>query len=433
MRIFLKSLFVGVVLQTIAISCDTSSNIDDPNAAHFVKFYGGDGDQTGADVVALPDGTFILFGTTKMSGPEKTSQWYLVKADAKGNVIWEKKYGGLNNEEARDIELTQGNTLVAVGNTYTTPTDRDIMVMTFSLDGAKIDSTTVGLGSGSDEDAITVSPISNGFLVAGSTSNTTLKAGSLANDQRDAVHIRLTNNLGLYPSWSQSYGPDTFDVAVKVVEVTASQFYVFGYSNKNVAGQPIPNLNYWIYGLGITGGPNSNEYLIGDPNADDKLSSVSMKTTAGATDYFIAGLTYSMTSVRQSDAFITKLRDPLFPPVSALPPPLFQKPLSLKLGNDLPENTSIFTTRDGGFLLLNNEKSFNDNQNWMLTKVDTFGSPVWSIPIILGGEGLDNCGAVQELPDGRILLIGTMRTGKPDAGEFKMTLIKVSQDGKFSN
>jgi len=95
---------------------------------------------------------------------------------------------------------------------------------------------------------------------------------------------------------------------------------------------------------------------------------------------------------------------------------LFQKPLSIKLGNGLPENTSIFTTQDGSFLLLTNEKSFNDNQNWMLTKVDTFGSPVWSLPIIFGGEGLDTCGSVQELPDGRIVLIGTMRTGKPDAG-----------------
>jgi hypothetical protein len=50
---------------------------------------------------------------------------------------------------------------------------------------------------------------------------------------------------------------------------------------------------------------------------------------------------------------------------------------------------------------------------------------------VFGGDGLDTCGAVQELPDGRILLIGTMRTGRPDAGEFKMTLIKVNGEGKL--
>src|SRR5437868_3213243 len=112
-RLFL----IGLIVNVIVAACDTSSNLDDPNNSYFIKFYGGDGDQTGDDFVALSDGTFILFGTTRSSGPEKTSQWYLTKADAKGNVIWEKKYGGLNNEEARDIELTSGNLLVAVGNT----------------------------------------------------------------------------------------------------------------------------------------------------------------------------------------------------------------------------------------------------------------------------------------------------------------------------
>jgi len=429
----LKLLLVGFIINLVVVACDSSSSLDDPNDSYFVKFYGGDGDQTGRDIVALPDGTFILFGTTKPTGPEKTSQWYLVKADAKGNVVWERRYGGPNNDEARDIELTTGNILVAVGNTYTTPTDRDIKVMTLNLDGTKIDSTTVALGSGTDEDAASVSQTSNGFIVAGSTSSTSLKAGSLANDQRDAVHLRFTNSLVQYPSsWAQSYGPGTYDAAIKVIEASPTQFYVFGYSNKTVAGQTVVNQNFWVYGIGQFGSPNSNEYTIGDPNSDEILSSISVKVTPGATDYFISGMTFGLTATRQSDVYVAKLREPLFPPVTTLPPPLFQKPLSIKLGNALPENTAIYTTQDGGFLLLTNEKSFNDNQNWMLTKVDTFGSPVWSLPIIFGGEGLDTCGSVQELPDGRIVLVGTMRTGKPDAGEFKMALIKVNPEGKFA-
>ncbi|HWA35497.1 MAG TPA: hypothetical protein VG737_15255 [Cyclobacteriaceae bacterium] len=424
-----------LIVGLLADACDTTSNLDDPNDSFFVKFYGGDGDQTGEDVVALSDGTFILFGTSKPSGAEKTSQWYFVRADAKGNVIWEKRFGGPNNDEARDLELAQGNTLVADGNTYTTPTDRDIMIMTLTLDGAKIDSATVNLGTaGTDEDAVSVSVISNGFIIAGSTSNTSLKAGSLANDQRDAVHLRFTPALVEYPnSWAKAYGPGTVDAATRVYEVSPTQFYVFGYSNKTVAGQATVNQNFWVYGISQFGSPNSNEYTIGDPTSDDVLTSVSVKVTPSSTDYFISGITYGASATRPSDVYIAKLREPLFPSLTTLPPPLFQKPLSIKLGSSLPDNTAIFTTQDGGFLLLTNEKSFNDNQNWMLTKVDTFGSPVWTLPIIFGGEGLDTCGSVQELPDGRIILIGTMRTGKPDAGEFKMTLVKVNQEGKFAN
>jgi hypothetical protein len=427
--------FCTLIVALFLSACDSTSNLDDPNESYFVKFYGGDGDQTGDDVVALSDGTFILFGTTKPTGAEKTSQWHFVHADAKGNVIKEQSYGGPNNDEARDIELAPGNILVAVGNTYTTPTDRDIKVMTLNLDFGKIDSATVNLGTaGTDEDAASVTPISNGFIVAGSTSNTSLKAGSTANDLRDAVHLRFTPALVEYPSsWAKAFGPGTYDAATKVFEVSPTQFYVFGYSNKFVAGQSTVNQNFWVYSIGQFAGPSSNEYIIGDPTADDLLTSVSVKVTSSSTDYFISGVTYGPTATKPSDVYIAKLREPLFPSLTTQPPPLFQKPLSLKLGSSLPENTSIFTTKDGGFLLLTNEKSFNDNQNWMLTKVDTFGSPVWSLPIVFGGEGLDTCGAVQELPDGRIILIGTMRTGKPDAGEYKMTLVKVNQDGKFAN
>ena len=162
--------FIFAFLTTVlAAGCDSSLTVKDPNDYSFVKFYGGDGDQTGADVIALSDGTFILFGTTKPSGVEKTSQWYLVKADAQGNVLAEKHLGGPNNDEARDIELTSANTLVAVGNTYTTPADRDIKIMTLTMDFTPIDSATVTFGGGSDEDAASVTPISTGFLVAGST------------------------------------------------------------------------------------------------------------------------------------------------------------------------------------------------------------------------------------------------------------------------
>ena len=417
--------FIFAFLTTVlAAGCDSSLTVKDPNDYSFVKFYGGDGDQTGADVIALSDGTFILFGTTKPSGVEKTSQWYLVKADAQGNVLAEKHLGGPNNDEARDIELTSANTLVAVGNTYTTPADRDIKIMTLTMDFTPIDSATVTFGGGSDEDAASVTPISTGFLVAGSTSNQSVKVDppTAPNDERDALQLKFSTQLARDPIWTQSYGPGAYDAAVKVVQLSANQYYVLGYSNKVAAGHPNGDFNYWVYSVGATGDPSGIEYIIGDSNGDEKMSAVSVKTTQGATDFIMSGVQYSTTSAKVSDAYVSKL----------LGTPVFGKPLSFKLGNNVPENTSVFSTQDGGFLLVTNEKSFNDNQNWMLTKCDASGTPAWSLPIIFGGEGLDTCGSVQELPDGRILLIGTMRTGKPDAGEFKMTLIKVNQDGKFS-
>jgi hypothetical protein len=147
--------------------------------------------------------------------------------------------------------------------------------------------------------------------------------------------------------------------------------------------------------------------------------------------YFLGGISYTKSgTTAASDLYAVKLRKTLAFNTTDYQ---YQKPLSVGLGNDLPEATSVYASRQSGFYMLGNEKSFNDNQNWLLTKLTSDGTIAWSHPIVFGGEGIDTIGAIEELPDGRLLILGTMRTGKPDAGEFKMTLMKVNADGKFEN
>ncbi len=434
MRWRTKLAFLSVVFQIGLIGCDSSSTIVDPNESYFLKFYGGDGDQTGADMVVLPDGSFILFGTTKQSGTEKTSQWYLVKTDSKGHLVWEKTFGGPNDEEARDIELTNDNRLVAVGNSYKSTTNRDVFIMTLTLDGVKIDSVLLGLKSATnadtDEDALSVTQTSDGFIVAGSTTNTDLKPNATANDQRDAMHLRFTNNLKTYANWSQTHGPGTIDVGVKVFASGSPSFpfYFFGYTNKNgFSGQVKSDFNFWYFGLNDFGG-NSNDFYGGDFIDEQKLGSVAVAPVQSGDGFFLGGITTNSTGA--SDIYVAKLRKSL---VYNATDYQFQKPLSINIGINLPSNTSVFAAQQSGFYILVNENSFNANQNWLLTKINIDGSINWSLPIVFGGEGIDAIGAIQELPDGRIVLLGTMTTGKSDVGEFKMTLIKVNQDGKLLN
>ena len=40
-------------------------------------------------------------------------------------------------------------------------------------------------------------------------------------------------------------------------------------------------------------------------------------------------------------------------------------------------------------------------------------------------------GTIKELPDSRVVIIGTVRTGSFSDGGHKMTLIKVNGEGKF--
>lgn len=430
MRIIPLLIFLLVGFQMLT-GCDSASSVEDPGESFFLKFYGADGDQTGDDLVVLPDGSFVLFGTTRLTGKDK--QWYLVKADAKGNVLWEKTFGGQGDEEAKDIELTNDNRLVVVGNSYKSPLDGDVLIMTLTLDGVKIDSVVVGLKQGvaeTDENAYSVSQTSDGFMVAGSTTSAQILP---AGNQLDGMHLRFFDNLSIYPvSWGKTNGKGVIDVIVKVFEViptvaSPGLFYAFGFSNSVFALHPNPDFNYWIMELGPTG-VNVNERYLGTVNDDEKLGSVAGVPTQSIEGFFLGGITYN--AAKASDFYVAKLRKSFSNNATDFQ---FDKPLSVKLGTNLPEKASVFASQFGGFYAMANENNFNNNQNWILTKINIDGSIAWNLPIVFGGEGTDTCGAIQELPDGRILLIGTMRTGKPDAGETKMTLIKVSQDGKLSN
>ena len=431
-------LFVSIFFLSSMMGCDSASSIEDPNKSYFVKFFGGDGDQTGADLVALPDGTFILFGTTRPSAAGSNSQWYLVKADAKGNRVWEKTFGGTTDEEASDIELTTDGRLVAVGNTYKTATDRDVRIMTLTLDGVPLDSALIpildnaGNVTKGDEDAASVTETSDGFIIAGSTTYVSIKpAGDKpgSSDPRDALNIRVKKDLKPYQnSWpiTQTFGTYSDDVSKKIYQVSDG-FYLFGFSNSLKSGHTVENYNVWYYKISFNAVSLNNNYL-GNQSEDEKPSSVSIAPPQSGGGYILAGITYNQAGA--GSFYVSRLRSSLAFNSSD---DQFRKSLSIVLGSNLNERTSVFASQQGGFYVLANEKSFNDNQNWILTKVNNDGSTAWNLPIVFGGEGLDTIGAIQELPDGRLLLIGTMRTGKSDAGEFKLTLIKVNQDGKLLN
>ncbi|MBL7850908.1 MAG: hypothetical protein JNN04_08405 [Cyclobacteriaceae bacterium] len=422
---------IAGLLVVLLVSCQTTDSVEDPASTHFIKFYGRDGDQTGVDLVALPDGSLVLFGTSRATDSTST-QWYVVKVDAKGTIITEKVFGAPGRiDEARDIELMKNGNLVLVGNT-SKGSHRDAMIMTLTPDLVKIDSNTVFVdfvGTAGDEDVSSVTEISDGFIIAGSTTyigSKTPVAGQA--DTRDAMQLRVYSNLTKYPiSWQQSYGYYSDDYSVKVVEGTVAgwaDYYVFGATNNPPSGHPTVNYNFWLFGIGSQGVPFSQVTPSGSISADERMSSFCY-TPSG---FVMTGLVQSGSS--PSDLYFV---ESLYPdPVNGFDALAREKNLSITLGSSLSGRTAVARSAiTRGFLILAEENGFNGNQNWILTRVNENGTLAWSQPIVFGGEGIDSCGSLQELPDGRIVIIGTMRTGRPDAGEYKMTLVKVNPEGKF--
>lgn len=434
----LKTLLGVGFAVALAWGCATEESVDDPAATHFIKFYGRDGDQIGRDLVVLPDGTMVLFGTSRATDASVLgSQWYVTRVDSKGVILWEQEFGGPSDEEARDIEMTSGGNLVLVGNIRMALDDRNVMIMTLNPAtgqpiASAVHAVTDSLGAPSlgDEDVASVTETSDGFLIAGSTTYVRDKgsAGTVAGqtDSRDALQLRVKQDLTIYSStWTQTIGKFSDDYSVKIFPGSPSAtgaFYAFGATNdRPTNGYVFLEYNFWMVALESDGDGVVSTYSANSPG--NKRASSVCKTPAG---YFIAGLLEAGTSPQEPYIMEVGLPD-----VSNGFGVSREKNLSITLGTGLSGATSVTTSVNGGFLILTEENGFNANQNWMLTRIDNNGTLAWTKPIVFGGEGLDEIGAIQELSDGRIVIIGTMRTGRPDVGEFKMTLVKVNKDGKF--
>ena len=97
-----RSNLLFVLMMVVWLGCDTAGNVDPVFEKRFIKYYGDEGDQFGADVAVNNDGTMLLLGNSVL--PDGTSNAMVIKVDPEGNRIWEQVIGA-GEEHAVDIEL----------------------------------------------------------------------------------------------------------------------------------------------------------------------------------------------------------------------------------------------------------------------------------------------------------------------------------------
>ena len=67
------------------------------------KSLGGSGDDRANDIITLPDGGFMVAGSTKSNNGDVTGHHgsidstdaWVCRLDASGNILWQKSFGGL--------------------------------------------------------------------------------------------------------------------------------------------------------------------------------------------------------------------------------------------------------------------------------------------------------------------------------------------------
>lgn len=435
---------VGILLiMLISFSCDTENSFPIPQENYFVKFYGEEGDQEGVDFIVNTDGSVVMVGNTVRPGVEQ--QIYVVKVDANGQVLWQRRIGLPDKKDiAKDIELHPDGRIVIAGETAMGTGNRDVYIRTLSQDGSLLDSARVPASSivlDTDEEVNSVSIITNGFIVAGGT--TLLESGAPSpNDLRDALHLRFDNSLGLIDeslgTWSNVTGTsNSDDYAVKVIEVDPNiLYYVFGSSNED-KGDNTADYDFWLFGLGSTGGPypgpgpapfDGEPLFYGDSSEDDFLMSVEISPDQSGPGYLLNGISKRATGFTQSS--IVKITKAIS--LGRISKTAETKPTAI--GDNVSSMVRTVGQIDETFLTISNDYNLpNSGSSISLLKLNRELSNVWPVPLIFGGEGDDFSGSVSELPNGRILISGTMTIGGGnDKGQKKMVLIKLNSEGKLT-
>lgn len=108
------------------------------------KSYGGSNDEVARSIQQTPDGGYIVAGETKSFGAGDVDIW-VFKLDARGVIVWQKTYGGINDDAAYAVQQTSdGGYIVAGGTTPAGAAANNVFLLKLDANGGVVWQKTFG-------------------------------------------------------------------------------------------------------------------------------------------------------------------------------------------------------------------------------------------------------------------------------------------------
>jgi hypothetical protein len=111
----MKKLFVCISVATIICIIATTSY----GEQYWAKAYGGNNDHFASSIQETADGGYILVGSvsTQSSLVKVNKDVWVLKLDNNGNTLWQKNYGGIDDDRAHSIQQTNDGGYIVAGAT----------------------------------------------------------------------------------------------------------------------------------------------------------------------------------------------------------------------------------------------------------------------------------------------------------------------------
>ena len=201
------------------------------------KTYGGIDEDTGRALAVVSDGGFVVASSTVSKGAGGVDLWVL-RTDPEGNVLWDKTFGGALDDFARALLLLpDGKMVLAGGATKEALGQIDLWVLKLDAEGNQMWSQFYG--DGDDEWALGLVGLPGaGFLVAGTS-------GMLSEGLLDGLAIRMDQDGQVL--WDATFGGDAPDAFGPVTVNSGGTITCLGTTMSSGAG----DFDLWMVEMGI--------------------------------------------------------------------------------------------------------------------------------------------------------------------------------------
>ncbi len=179
--------------------------ITDANGTQlFFKTFGGAGLDKANHVRTLTDG-YILAGITGSNGVSDDA--WLIRTDASGNEIWNRTYGGSGFEEAKAVrKVADGYVFTGTTSSYGNGAE-DVWLVKTDFNGTELWNRTFGGVNNDTGEAISEIPGGGGLVIAGTTD-------SFGAGNGDAWLIKTDSNGTM--QWNRTFGGTEADAVYSV-------------------------------------------------------------------------------------------------------------------------------------------------------------------------------------------------------------------------
>jgi gliding motility-associated-like protein len=212
--------------------------LDSDGQMEWQRCLGGTYYDQASDLRQTPDGGYLVAGTSasvecEMEGNKGALDYWVLKLSPQGDILWQKHYGGGNHEYCYGLDLTSDGGFVVAGHTESFNGDvtnprgkRDYWVVKADANGNMLWQKTAG--GTEDDEAYSVKATPDGGCIVGGSSFSNNGDVTGNHGKADMWVIKLSNTGNL--EWQRSLGGLEMEQAWAINLATDGGYIVAGYT-----------------------------------------------------------------------------------------------------------------------------------------------------------------------------------------------------------